>query len=129
MIQQINDSLETLKPTPVTITAASEQDKIDFDLADFIYAHVDGNYVEFFLLNEDGNVECHIKRNTLKNVEEQLEKFGRVLRVHRSYLVNCNYIAKVEGNAQGYRLTFPGVEEKVAVSRRYISRFDNVMNG
>ncbi|SMO72033.1 LytTR family DNA-binding domain-containing protein [Fodinibius sediminis] len=128
MVQQINDSLEPPRAVPVTLRAPSENEEISFNLANFIFARVDGNYVEIYLREENGETTKHIKRNTLKNVEKQLQPYDNIQRIHRSYLVNCDYITGVEGNAQGYQLTIDGYDGLLSVSRSYISKFDAVMN-
>jgi hypothetical protein len=128
VIQKLQESREESKPEIVTIQAESEQDTISFNPSDLIYVKVDGNYVEIYLRDEEGKVQRYIKRNTLKNVEEQLMFFPRALRIHRSYLVNLDQVTSVEGNAQGYQLGLEDIEQTIPVSRSYISDFDAVMN-
>jgi hypothetical protein len=112
----------------LTITAESENETLEFEMESLVYAHVDGNYVEYFALDESGQVNRLIQRNTLKNVEQQLAEYPHLLRVHRSYLVNCDHIESVSGNAQGYKLTLDGIDVQIPVSRSYLSQFDAVMN-
>lgn len=115
-------------PVTVTVESETEQDTITFNLADLVYVKVDGNYVEFYLLGDEGRVNRHIKRNTLKNVEQQLEPYSNAVRVHRSYLVNVDHLTSVDGNAQGYRLELEGTDRTIPVSRSYLSMFDAVMS-
>jgi hypothetical protein len=112
----------------ITISAESPQDVISFRLDAFLYAVVDGNYVEFFLRDENDQVKRYITRNTLKNVEKQLNPHQNMIRVHRSFLVNLNKIESVKGNAQGYKLSLSGVEMPIPVSRGYISEFDRAIS-
>ncbi|PKD43724.1 hypothetical protein CWD77_09195 [Rhodohalobacter barkolensis] len=128
VVHEINTSIRQPKSQSVTIEAESEQDIISFDIADFIFARVDGNYVEFYLKDEQKNINRYIKRNTLKRIEKQLRPFKNVIRVHRSFLINIDYITSVQGNAQGYRLTIDGLEEVIPVSRSYIHSFDAVLS-
>lgn len=111
----------------ITIKAESPRDNIKFRLSEFIYAMADGNYVEFYLLNQKGNISRHIKRNTLAGTEEQLRNYPAVQRVHRSYLVNIHKIDSVSGNAQGYKLALTNIPAKIPVSRSYISSFEAAM--
>jgi len=112
----------------VTVTAESPMDHITFRLSEFLYAMVDGNYVEFHLRKKDGSSRRHITRNTLANVEKQLWHYPNILRVHRSYIVNIGKVNSVSGNAQGYKLQIEGTDDTIPVSRSYISSFDEVMN-
>ncbi len=52
-----------------------------------------GNYLKFFL--KDDSVK--IIRKTIKEVETELPAL-QFLRVHKSYIVNVNYVASIEGN-------------------------------
>lgn len=129
IVQTVSDSIHQPVSQSVTIEAESEQDNINFDISEFIFARVDGNYVEFYVLDENGNIGRQIKRNTLKSVEKQLKAFKNIIRIHRSFLINIDYITSVKGNAQGYRLTVDGLDELIPVSRNYIQSFDSVMSG
>jgi len=111
----------------VTIRSDSQSESIRFSLQDFLYAKVDGNYIEFYLTDDNGEVKCQIKRNTLLNVEKQLKDIPNIIRVHRSYIVNIHKIESVSGNAQGYRLGIKDCNSVIPVSRSYISVFDNMM--
>jgi hypothetical protein len=114
--------------TKITVRAESEQDTIHIKVSDFLYAKVDGNYIEFYLLNENEEIEKQIKRNTLSSVEEQLRGVPNIIRVHRSYLVNIYKIDSVTGNAQGYRLSIKKSNDIIPVSRSYIPVFDTAMS-
>ncbi len=119
---------EQLENSAVTIQSDSPQDQIRFRIQEFLYAKVDGNYIGFYLLSENGEVKRHIKRNTLLNVEKQLKDVPNIIRVHRSYLVNICKVESVSGNAQGYRLGIKNCDAVVPVSRSYISDFDAKMS-
>ncbi|GEM_PF-350566 len=117
---QMDDSM-------VTITSDSPSDNIRFRIQDFLYAKVDGNYIEYYLMDNNEMVKSQIKRNTMLNVEKQLKDFPNIIRVHRSYMVNIYKVESVSGNAQGYRLGIKNCNSIVPVSRSYISIFDAMM--
>lgn len=119
---------EKQEDSVVTIPAESPQDRIRFRVPEFLYAKVDGNYIEFYLLGDNGEIKRQIKRNTLHNVEKRLEDVPNIIRVHRSYLVNLYKVESVSGNAQGYRLGIKNCNEVVPVSRSYITAFDAMMS-
>ena len=112
----------------VSIQSDSPQDGIRFRIPEFLYARVDGNYIEFYLRESDGEIKRHIKRNTLLNVERQLDEIPNIIRVHRSYLVNLYKVESVQGNAQGYKLSIKDSNAEVPVSRSYIPDFDAAMS-
>jgi len=61
--------------------------------SDILYIQSWGNYLKFFLLNQD----IKIIRKTIKTVESELPA-ERFLRIHKSYIININKIVAIEGN-------------------------------
>jgi len=118
----ISDSLPNqIPPTENLISIFSQNKKNQFEvnLSNLLFVEAMQNYVSIYFLKED-KIQKEIIRTTLSNVEKQLSDTP-IIRCHRSYLVNPNQIQKVEGNAQGLRLTLHQLEEtQVPVSRKYI---------
>lgn len=107
----------------VKLVTEIEADQIEFNLDDFVYAKMDGNYALIYL-NHSDKFEQHLIRITLNELEKQVAKSNAIFRSHRSYLVNKEYIETVKGNAQGYQLGLKGRAEKIPVSRSRISAFN-----
>ncbi|QSS96571.1 LytR/AlgR family response regulator transcription factor [Psychroflexus sp. ALD_RP9] len=106
----------------------SENDAIQLQLnsEDLIYLKSVGNYIEVFFLNS-GAIQKKLIRNRLKTFETQLPN-KIFIRCHNSFIVNGNYIIKIEGNARNLRLQLKNCEEKIPVSRtkaKTISTFIN----
>ncbi len=80
------------------------------------------NYVMVYHYDSKADqIKESIIRSTLAAVADQLEK-SSVIRCHRSFLVNLEHVDKVEGNAQGLKLTLRKMGRKtIPVSRSYIS--------
>jgi len=76
------------------------RDRIYFvDPDDVQWIESEGDYVAL----HDGE-ETHLIRKTMKELEEQL-KADRFLRVHRSYIVNTDYVEELRPQDHGtYRL-------------------------
>jgi len=64
------------------------------------------------------NGETHIKRITLTELLEQLDP-NNFKRVHRSTIINLNYIDKIQSLPKGEYFVELGEHEKVKVSRTY----------
>jgi hypothetical protein len=77
------------------------------------------NYVRCVYLRE-GIVAEETIRATLSGLETELVGH-RLLRCHRSYLINPDHIREARGNAQGLKLSMIGTEEEVPVARAYVS--------
>ncbi len=58
-----------------------------------------------------------VLRTTLKSISEAFEGIDKILKCHRSYIVNLHKVSRFSGNAQGYKLHFREGEELVPVSR------------
>ena len=93
---------------------------LEFDIDQFMFAKSEGNYLEIYLNKQHPNKE--LIRGTLKDLEALLKTYPNIIKTHRSYLVNCNYIEKINGNAQGYQLHIH--KYMVPVSRNMITNFN-----
>lgn len=82
------------------------------------------NYVRIGYVKKSGEFNEQIERTTLKTVLEKLQG-GSIIKCHRSFLVNTNWIKSTSGNAQGLILTLEDCEKKIPVSRTYVSKFRN----
>jgi two-component system LytT family response regulator len=75
------------------------------------YAEAQDDYVSLRAKGKD-----HLKQQTLQDLEGSLDK-GRFVRIHRSYLLNLDYLARIDAE---------GADSKVAVlkdgSRLPVSR-------
>lgn len=120
----ITETNELQNNTLVTIETEVKSEKFVFDSNSFIYAKAEGNYAEIFL-KKDETVNKLIKRIPIKNLEMQMSSFPFIIKTHRSVLLNLNYIEKVTGNAQGYKVQLKGCLDTVPVSRNLIQSFDS----
>jgi DNA-binding LytR/AlgR family response regulator len=96
---------------------------LSFNSEEFIYAASDRNYVDFYLEGKSGIIKKTI-RNSMTNVEEQLNGFPQFFRTHRAFLINLKKMEKKQGNALGYDLKLTGINEKIPVARNKIKAFD-----
>ncbi len=102
---------------PVTLPSDNKNEALTLDPDSLLYLESTDNYVTVYYLKEDV-AEKVILRSTLKAQEEALAEIPGMFRAHKSYVVNCNRITNVSGNAQGYKLQLEGVETVIPVSRK-----------
>lgn len=76
------------------------------------------NYCTFYY-EEHNVVRKTLLRTTLKSVEEQI-KSEKILRSHRSFIVNLKRVTSITGNAQGYKLKLKSSSFEIPVSRKYM---------
>ena len=110
-------SVQTVVQTSYELVAENNKDKILLEPKHLLFIESTGNYCEVAFL-ENGALKKELIRSSLKRLEEQV-KNGTVLRCHRAFLVNLKNAEHIEGNAQGYRISFKNTDETIPVSRQY----------
>ncbi len=119
--EMINHSLmnkpNESKEVQVSLLGEGKNEQLQINMEDFLFARASANYSEIFHM-EDNGLKKILLRSSMNNLEDQLQNFDAVERVHRGYLVNLNKVINVTGNAQGYRLHFKQSDEFIPVSRQ-----------
>ncbi len=110
------------QPTPTsleTITLIAENLKDTFSLMpdELLFIESASNYSEVVFLKEN-NLQKMLIRSSLSRLEEQIQN-GDIVRCHRSFIINLKQVAKITGNAQGYKLQLKNVGYPLPVARRY----------
>lgn len=84
------------------------------------------NYIEVFW-KEGETVKSQMVRCSMISAEELLKEHKFIFKCHRSYIVNINYIDKIEGNSQGYKLFFEDISFPVPVSRNSVEKLKELI--
>jgi len=79
-----------------------------------IYCEASNNYTYFYLKNKTKIIACRI----LKEIEIQIQDFPFFVRVHNSYLVNLNEVAKYVRGEGGHLIMSDGSSVNVSRSRK-----------
>lgn len=103
--------------TSIQLTSDNEKEQLHLNTDELLYLTSADNYVEVIYKSGD-NLAKKLLRGTLKQMQNQIEQ-RKILRCHRSYIVNLRHVIAVEGNAQGYQLTLRGTSNVIPVSRTY----------
>jgi hypothetical protein len=115
-VKEINNYKELTKE--VTINSDNGKEKINFNIDDLVYITSQGNYASFFL--KDGNdLKEKILRVTLIKILVELKGYSNIIKCHKSYIVNINYINDISGNARGYLLKSKLISFNIPVSRKF----------
>jgi two-component system LytT family response regulator len=83
------------------------------DIQDITRCSADGSYTVFYL-NDKRKI---MVSRVLKEYEEMLEEFG-FIRVHKSHLVNINYLERLEKNRGCYVVMKDKTEVPVSVRKK-----------
>jgi hypothetical protein len=107
------------KNTEITITPeTTTTSNLVINYKDFVFATSDNNYSTIYF-KEEGKLDNQLLRLTFKNLEEQLIEFSKIIRCHKSYMVNKNYISEVKGNARSLMLKVELYDKMIPVSRSF----------
>ena len=79
-----------------------------------LYCEANDNYTYFYLKNKTKIIACR----TLKEIEEQLQDFNFFVRVHNSFMVNLNEVAKYVRGEGGYLVMSNSSTISVSKSRK-----------
>lgn len=102
----------------LTFFGSNKNENISFKLNDLIYISSQGNYASFFINSNTGIKELVI-RNTLTSITSDLTIYKNIIRCHKSYIINTNYVDSISGNARGHFLTTTTLPQKIPVSRSF----------
>jgi hypothetical protein len=84
------------------------------------------NYIEVFW-KETESIKNQMVRCSMATAEEILREHKFIFKCHRSFIVNVNYIEKIEGNTQGYKLYFENINFTVPVAKNYLDRLQELI--
>jgi len=97
-------------------------DDIKAEVKDLLFLEAEGNYVNIYIAQNDEVVVKKI-RSTFGKVQTIALQYEELMKCHRSFMVNVNYITNLVENAKSYRLQLSKSGLQVPVSRGYIKEF------
>ncbi len=104
------------------LVADNERDMLEID--NLLYIESADNYCSVVFLQDD-KPKKELLRSSLSRLEAQIND-NRIIRCHRSYIVNLNLVSAVTGNAQGYKLHLEKAREIIPVARKYSHIVDSI---
>jgi len=121
-IEQMISSIHQKDETFIDRIAVKDKSNIHLiDINDILYIEAQDDYVSIHTDNQN-----YLKNATLKFYEQNLNN-QTFIRVHRSYIVNVDYIKKLENYSKDSFLIILNNEEKIKVSRAGLSLLKNVL--
>ncbi|RLD54224.1 MAG: hypothetical protein DRJ01_18330 [Bacteroidetes bacterium] len=121
--QQLNNKLiGNKKETLINFKSDYKKDNFIISPNSLILIKSADNYIEIYYMI-DNVVKKKLVRSSLKRANESINEFSFILRCHRTFIVNINYIKEISGNSQGYKISFDDIDFPVMVSQKYIESF------
>jgi two-component system LytT family response regulator len=106
---------ENLKPTTENVLCIPVQNGFEYiSVKQIEYLEADGSYVHIFLIDKKQKT---VSKN-LKYFEQALEQFSNFVRVHRSSIINMDYMASYSKSGRGTIILKSGKEVDLARDRK-----------
>ena len=110
----------------IHIVSRLKKESLTFFEDEFLFAMSEGNYV-LFNLQREGKIKKIAIRNSISDIDKQLENIPAFFRCHRAFIVNLCQITKKQGNSLGYKLQLTNCSDQVPVSRQNIKNLDRLL--
>jgi DNA-binding LytR/AlgR family response regulator len=111
----------------ITLISENEKELLEVNADSLLLIESADNYCTVYFIEND-KLKSKMLRSTLKRLESQLMSFPKVMRCHRTYIVNLLKVKSVTGNAQGYRLRLEQLDQTIPVSRSLNSAIKKKLN-
>ena len=112
----------------VTFDSETRSDELTLRLSEILFIRSANNYIEVNW-QEEGTAQRQLLRSTLKRAEEILLRYNKMLRCHRSILVNADHIIRFTGTPGNLRLKLHHTDEEIPVSRQYLQVIKEALKG
>jgi len=132
-LKAINKTVELIQPLDTETSSQSTiqttgNENIIFVKSDGKWIKVDISKVWFIealkdylrLWTDSGKIIIH---STMKNFEEQFAQIPFFIRVHKSYIINMNYISEIDGN------TIRIKDQAITIGNTYKEEISKIFNG
>ncbi|MDX9697552.1 MAG: LytTR family DNA-binding domain-containing protein [Bacteroidales bacterium] len=94
------------------------KDSLSIKVNLLLFIRAANNYIEIFW-KENEHIKSQMVRTSLKKAEDILTDYKFIFKCHRSFLINTNFIDKVEGSIQGYKLFVDKIDFSIPVSKNF----------
>jgi len=125
----INRKLKEHRENPdkiIHFASDYQKDNLDIKLNLLLFIRSANNYIEVFW-KEGHIIKNQMVRCSMAYAEALLAEHKFIMKCHRSYIVNINYIDRFEGNLQGYKLFFERVDFPIPVSKSFAGKLQELI--
>lgn len=117
---------KTIEEKIVYFNSDYQKDSLALKVSSLLFIRSANNYIEIFW-KEEGAIRNQMVRCSIVNAQETLKEHKFIFKCHRSFLININFIDKIEGNSQGYKLFFDGINFTVPVSKGSVDKLKELI--
>lgn len=107
---------QAANPTLLQIVSQNKKESFQLAAAQFIYAQAQQNYTEVFYQTDAGEVVRKMLRISISRLQSQIPSSQQI---HRSYLINLDFLEEIQGNARKRYVQLKMVPEPLPLSPKY----------
>ena len=129
MADELNKKLKENKSVEekmIYFNSTYQKDSLAIKVNSLLFIRSANNYIEVFW-KESSIIKNQMVRCSMANAEEAILEYKFIQKCHRSFIVNINFIDKIEGNSQGYKLFFENINYPVPVSKNFVSKLKELI--
>ncbi|MFC2096562.1 LytTR family transcriptional regulator DNA-binding domain-containing protein [Bacteroidota bacterium] len=129
MSEGINKKLEenkSIEEKLIHFESDYVKDNLSIKVSLLLVIRAANNYIEVFW-KEGENLRSKMIRTSLRKAEDLLKEHKFIFKCHRSYMVNINYIDKIEGSIQGYKIFFENLDFSIPVSKNFVYKLKELI--
>lgn len=120
------DKFESVSDNDQSVLLTGDtKESLEISPYQILYLEASGNYVNVYY--QQAKQSRKIIRTTFRNMEEQLTNYPFLVRCHRTYMVNINFVTLLDRNEQGYHLVLQNSTKEIPVSRTYLKELKAIL--
>lgn len=108
-------------PDEKVVLTGTTREQVEVLASSILFLTSESNYVKVLYLDTDNKVKSKMLRQTMSNIESQLNLYPHIIRCHRAFIVNMQHVMHASSLPSGLQLTLDATTLAVPVSKTYIS--------
>lgn len=114
-IKLLEHSFVPARKENIVILKSETREELELNLTELLFVEAQENYSRI-VWQDQNELKERLLRVSLKNIEGQL-KDDRILRCHRSFIINTRVRFRIQGNTNGYHLHSDLFPDTIPISR------------
>ena len=108
------------------ILEGTTNEHVSLNISDLLYIEAVGNYVKV-CQQQDNEVNTHMLRATMKQMEDALQAYPMIVRCHRAFMVNLGQVEQISSNSRAMQLVMHHTHDAIPVSRSNVHKLKELL--
>lgn len=104
----------------VIVNSENNKEGFSLSLDALLYITSEDNYIKVYFI-ENNEILHKLVRYSLSKIEVDNKGLSKIIRCHKSYIINKNQIESISGNSGGYKIKLKNYDTLIPVSRKWNS--------